>query len=500
MSINKSLILGFLKKKLNSFKNIKPEYYLFIITTLFYLTVWIINPSNKLIVGSFIAYIYLLNWRLKHLRKSLLLGFLVSTIVFTGKRYSIELIPPGIFDIEVFPNGYVVDLIVTPAHVIAAVMAAVWLRDFVVGKFSPAKIFTKLNLLLIGYYALILISDLFGSGQTNISLLFSVLAFNGLILYFFLQAYSENLNKILLFLVSIFCSIVVFESFISFQQYLSKSPIGKNLESQLSIETWGREPDELEFTYRPTGTFHHANSLASDLVFWLTLIFTAYLKSRDRKLVYILGLGLAALTMTLSRSAWIGFGASIVSILFIVEKLKRKNIIPLLFNKKILWLLLLVPFLLYFFVLPRAEKSIYSFSEGAGYFRLEQIEPTLKIIMVNPILGIGRRMLVLEALDLAPESVFGRIAYEVHNWYLLTAAEHGLFSLVIFMVFLLISVKLITLDILSEKLSSLTEYFRIAVIGGAAAFLLMGLFQTTSGEFYLLTFLGLLNGRKNISG
>jgi O-antigen ligase len=204
--------------------------------------------------------------------------------------------------------------------------------------------------------------------------------------------------------------------------------------------------------------------------------------------------------MSLSRSAWIGFIASVLTVLFIVEKVKKKIVTPLLWNKKFIWLTLLIPFLFFFFILPRAQRSLYTLTEGGGTFRLEQIGPTLEIIDSHPIFGIGRRMLVLEGLDYAPESIFGRLAFDIHNWYLLEIVEHGILAFIVFMTFLLLSVKLIALDILKKKLNAINDYVRVGILGMVVALSIMGMFQATSGEFYVLTFLGLFNGRNKLNG
>src|SRR3972149_4896284 len=418
MNIRGSLISRLIYKFLGQIKKTRQEEYLFAVSTLFYFLLWVLNPGNKIIAAAFVALACLIYLRFKDLRLSLLLTFLASSIIYSGKRYTIELVPPGIFDPVLFPNGYTLYLTITPGHIIASFMVLVWVRDFLASKISTKKIFSRLNLLLLLFLATILISDLFASKQSGLSLLFSLVGLNGFILYFYLQAYVKNLNKFLILLAALFSSFVIFESAISFHQYLSKSPLNKNLESQVEIERWGYASDELEFSFRPLGTFLHANSLAADLVFWLTLIFLAFIKTKDRRLLYVFIIGTGALVMTLSRSAWLAFVASSLTALFIIEKVKKKEIIPLFWNKKMLWLIAILPILFYFFILPRAQKSIYSLTEGGGSFRLELIGPTLEIIQENPILGIGRRMLVLEGLDFAPESIYGNVAYEVHNWYL----------------------------------------------------------------------------------
>jgi hypothetical protein len=355
-----------------------------------------------------------------------------------------------------------------------------------------ATIFSKLNILILVYFFLTLASDLLASKRPDISFYFNLLSLNGIILYFYLQFYVKNTNKFIPLLIGILLSFVVFESLISFQQYINKAPLSRNLEYQKAIESWGTAPDEEEFIFRIVGTFHHANSLGADLVFWLTLIFIVYLKTRDRKVFYALSVGFVCLVATLSRSSWLGFAASILTILFVLEKLKKMKL-RFAFNKGLILVIIMLPILFYFLVLPRVLKSLYSFNEGGGVLRIEQVRATWQIIKSHPLLGVGRKMLVSEGLTHQPESIFGYIPLDVHNWYLSQTAEHGIPAFIILITFVLLSAKPILTKVIKEDVVSYNEYIKVGLLGGLAAFLVLGMFQVTSGEFYIFTLLGLLN-------
>jgi hypothetical protein len=450
-----------------------------------------LNPSNKLIVGSFLILFLVVYCKLRDLRLSLLLTFLASSILFIGKTYVIQLVAPGIYDVKAFPDGYLLFRIIAPSHVIAAVMVFVMAADVLKKKIKPT-IFNKLNILLLVYFFVTLASDLLASKRPDISFYFNLLGLNGIILYFYLQSYVKNINKFVPLLIGILLSFVVFESLISFQQFINKAPVSRNLEYQKAIESWGTAPDEEEFAFRIVGTFHHANSLAADLVFWLTLILTAYLKIRDKNVFYVLSIGFVCLIATLSRSSWLGFAASVLSILFVLEKLKKTRI-RFVFDKRIIPLVIILPVLFYFFVLPRALKSLYSFNEGGGVLRIEQVRATLQIIRSRPLLGVGKKMLVSEGLVQQPESIFGYIPLDVHNWYLSQAAEHGIPAFILLMTFVLLSAKRVLAQVIKGHVVSYNEFVRVALLGGLAAFLILGMFQVTSGELYIFTLLGLLN-------
>lgn len=488
------ILMGHLPHKIISkLRSYKPEKYLFILLSLFYISLWILNPSYKFIVIAFILLIFLINIKLRNLRYSLLFTFLASIIVFTGKTYTIKSLPPGIFDTEVFPDGYLLFLVITPGHVVASIMLIILIRDLL-RKRITLGIFNKTNLLLLSFFVWTVLSSLFGSKQPDVSLSFSLLAMGVLILYFYLQAYVRDVNTFLILLTGVFSSFILFESLISIQQFVAKAPLHKNLEAQLSIEYWGKAADELEFTFRPLGTFHHANSLAANLVFWLTFVLAVYLRTLNKKLLFIFMLGTSILIMTLSRSAWLGFFASLLTIFYIIEKIKKKKL-GFALNKYFFIFLLVAALFSYHFVLPRAQTSIYSIVDGGGSFRLSQVEATWEMILSHPVFGVGKKMMISEGLEDIPESIFGSMAFDVHNWYLLVVAEQGIPAFIIFIFFVVSSIKPIFLEISKKKISTLKDFITIGFIGAVFAFFVIGVFQATSGDIYIISLLGVLNRR-----
>jgi hypothetical protein len=106
---------------------------------------------------------------------------------------------------------------------------------------------------------------------------------------------------------------------------------------------------------------------------------------------------------------------------------------------------------------------------------------------------VGKKMLVSEGLVQQPESIFGYIPLDVHNWYLSQAAEHGIPAFILLMTFVLLSAKRVLAQVIKGHVVSYNEFVRVALLGGLAAFLILGMFQVTSGELYIFTLLGLLN-------
>jgi hypothetical protein len=364
-------------------------------------------------------------------------------------------------------------------------------------KIVSLKIFSGLNFILLCFFVWKLLSDAFGSRQPEISLLFELLSLPLLVLYFYLQFYAKSIKVFVPILLSLFTVFIIFESVISFQQYASKSPIGKRIEIQQDIEHTGSTADELqlEYTYRPGGTFGNTNTLAMNLVFWMTFVLSYYIKTWDRKALYILTIGFVSLVITLSRSAWLGFGASLLTMLFLYTKVIKVKIVPK-FNQLILPTLLFVMPLFMLFILPRIEKSIYTFTDGGGNFRLTQIAATWEIILSRPIFGVGTSMLVVEGVNYLPKSIYQIAPLDVHNWYLSLSVNHGIPAFIVFTSFVLLSTKQIYLRVLGRKNKYPLNFLDVGFLSALSAFFIIGLFFAESGSYWIVAILGYLNNTK----
>ena len=245
---------------INTVIKAKNETYVFWTTLVFYFTLWFINPGNKIIVASFVFLILIYYYKIKDIRISLLLAYLASLIVFTGKRYLIELVAPGFFPEDVFPQGHVLFFIISPKHILIFFILLLLIKDFIKGKFKKFVI-NRVDVLVFLYFVWIVISDILGSIRPEISLLFSVSGLHIFILYTALRVYRKSRVGFLAMAIALFASLIVFESLISLQQFMGRSPVFKNIEAQVDIDYFGHVADEPQFRYRPSGTFNHANEL-----------------------------------------------------------------------------------------------------------------------------------------------------------------------------------------------------------------------------------------------
>jgi len=476
------------------------ETYLFFSTFFYYLFLLIVNPSNKIIVVSYFFLFLALFIKSKSFEKSILFTLLASSIVFTGKRYPIQLLPEGIFPKEIFPQGYFVNLVITPTHVISFLILLYLGRNLMTVNLFRSGSKLRINLLdvlIVLFYGFKIGSALIGSKNPQLSLAAELLTLNGLILYFFIRLVAiKGSGDVWRGLAFLFAGLIFFETFLGAFQYINKSPLYKNLEFQVNIEYFGNNVDEPGFTYRPIGTFDHANSLGIWLASWLCFLFVFIAKYKSQVLRLAFFSGLVLLTLTISRSAWLGFLSGMFFLLVNFEKyngLSVKGVVSGLGGYRLLIVPVLI-FLSLFVVVPRIEHSAYSFGaeSGSWYFRQIQIADGLEIIRINPVFGVGALMSVLEGLTLDGYTVAASIPLAVHNWYITLALNNGLPALFCFTFFVLLSLR----NLWSLNLKR--NYILLAVLAFSICAFVSGIFQPYLSEETLIL-LVTLAGNANIT-
>ncbi len=483
---------------------------LFLIILSIYIIIWIFNPSNYLILFVFLSLLIIINLRTHDFKLSLFITFLASTLVLTGKTYPIQIIPPNIFNSNLYPDGYQLLIVVTPNHIFSFLMLVILIREVVLNKITYKEIFKWPGNLLFVLFLWNLVADYFGSVIPSVSMLLTLLGSGGIIMFYYVRLLLLNSKQVIKPVVSIFLAFIIFESFIAIQQYSHKSALGKNIEFTRTIEPPGRALDEDNFAYRPDGTFDHANTLGMNLVYWLIVSFSLIIKrsvkntnnviftfpknTTDKIIVGSFLMGLMSLIITLSRGSWVGMIISLMMILYILEKIFKFKIIINFEKKALLTLLVVILIMFSYFVYPRALKSIYSFSDGGGTFRKDQAMATSQIILNKPIFGVGTAMLPAVGLDYLPNSIFGKEPLDVHIWYLSVIANHGIIAIIIFIVFIVMSAKNVSEMLFNKtKLGRLTDYLRVGYLGLIVSFFVMGLFSANAGEGSLLLLTAILN-------
>ncbi|OGK15921.1 hypothetical protein A2774_02720 [Candidatus Roizmanbacteria bacterium RIFCSPHIGHO2_01_FULL_39_12c] len=437
---------------------------------------WFLNPSNKLIVLFLVLLFLILLFKSKDLNSSLITTFLVSSVIFVGKTHYFKLmdLDTRLFtDPEIrklYPNGLTTAIAILPLHIVSIAMAYILLRDIFLKKFL-----FKLNIIdiilllfLVGSFA----SSILVSKRIFLSLYDSLSILPVFILHFFLKFYGKD--KFVL-VYSVITVLILFQGYVSVQQFINSSPLGKNIELEKTASIYGQVVDESHFTFRPTGTLIHANDLAAFVAVFLPLIISALIVQYERSAIAAFFSGMIILALSLSRSVWLG---AIVSLLYFFNKVEHDLKINLFtkFRKAII-LLLVVMLPLLVFIAPRLAKSASVLEPSGGLtLRIRQGTEVLELFKNSPLLGVGPRMSVMSALEKNKNSVFTTFPVAVHNFYLLTMVEKGLIGLFLFLAIIYLLLKDILLKI--KKNSILEKKIKLyGIFSGILILLIVAFFQ-----------------------
>jgi O-antigen ligase len=464
--------------------SLKKPAYLFYLVVVFYLLVWVLDPNNKMLLLSFGLLFLLLLRKLRSMPNSLLSLYLISSIVFVGKTYPIVLFPPKTLPVELFPDGLILNFVIPPSLIISLILLGLLLKKIYSGTFKIYQ--PKYFFLLLLLYVWQVISDIFSSSNQNVSLMLSV---QGLLIPFIVLAYQMYAKKVKDLLIPIFFALILVQSIFGVFQVLNKAPIGKNIESQKTVEYFGVSADERGLGFRSLGTFGHANQFGQWLAVSLALCAPFLLLGSSIKKEYRVSIlmGFFALATTLSRSSWIGFAAALLVILYYFEKRLHRKIV--LSRKMFNWkFLTLTGLLISIFVVPRIERSSYAFDNGGWMFRNLQVQETMDLIRKYPLFGVGTQMQVVEAIKINPDGFFASTGLSTHNWYLLNASEQGVLHVALFSILIVWMLK--NVDRSVAKMKTIHPY-AIPISGGITAFMVSGLFQPFILNLYPLIMFGI---------
>jgi O-antigen ligase len=230
---------------------------------------------------------------------------------------------------------------------------------------------------------------------------------------------------------------------------------------------------------RISGFMGHYMTQAGLLVLFICMALSFLLFSRD-KIKYVWGVGLIlslfALTLTLTRSAWVGVVMAVSFILFL-HKPKTIVLVPLVLG-------------LFFLLSPQYVKkralSIFSLKTSTNQQRIEYLKAGIKIIGEFPLFGTGP-----DTVDLFFQNPKYKLSEEskrnvhLHNNFTQIAAERGIPTLLAWLVFLIWAF-ISLLKLLKNKDPTL-KAFTAAALSGLLALLTAGLFEYNFGDSEITT-------------
>lgn len=282
---------------------------------------------------------------------------------------------------------------------------------------------------------------------------------------------------------------VAYSSFIALAQFLKQVSLGGlfwwlgertfNLSTPgIARAVWGGQ-----LILRPYATFPHPNVLAGFTLVVVILLLGNFksanqlinkltnLKLEIEQLgdwligiywLLVLILGLTALAISLSRSAWI-VGALVCSWLVIRYLRMTKP------SKKFLYFVVCLPAralatagCLLFVVGALFYCAFQLSTEEALVQRLHLNQTALEMIKQSPIIGVGLNNFIPRLPDFWPKLTTTRFLQPVHNIFLLVAAETGLIGLLIFLWFLILTFKKL---LITNNQSLITALSAILALG-----------------------------------
>ncbi len=388
----------------------------------------LISPSNKLVVSAFFAYFFIRWYLTNKFYESLLVTFLTSSIIFTGKTHIVQLLDLSEYPHlqRIYPMGYVSVVVIRTMDIVAFILGVVALGK--IAKRGLTAFHTLFDASIVGFCIWIVLSNLFASTQLMLSLYQTSSIIESICLHIFLTLFFTRKSQLPTIAYTLL-SLVLFEVVLSMFQFITGSPLGKSIEIEQSIPKFGGVVDEFYFTFRPIGTFIHPNNYAIYLSIISIVCFGLHWFYRKAIFIQTALASFITIGLTLSRTAWFLTFVSCCVYLYQLEHVYRINLLPRV--RKYIWLtIILIPLTVY--MMPRISKTIYTFQEsGGGYYRLHQSIEILELIKKNPIFGVGTGLSVIESIRSNPEGFFASSPDLIHNYYLLVTAESGIISVIL---------------------------------------------------------------------
>lgn len=373
--------------------------------------------------------------------------------------------------------------------------------------------FSSYLILFISYIFVARLSIFLSAGEIHHKAYYDLFkSFIAIVLFFifFTPYFQKNHKNIIKGFLVIFFTIALFESIIGIMQFILQRPIGFALlkepvfgaDMARSATVFISKNKQIFFNsisnaknnhfLRAHGTFFHPNIFSGFLN--ISAIFTLYLIYKSKRKIFFslfLAVQIVALIFTFSRAGLASFVC--VSFLFFFLMLMKKYDVKKMFLV-FLTILILIGVFFSKYLVERGfagrffqSKKAKEMNVGSDDLRLSLKKSAINMIKKHPFWGIGFRNFLIKRNEYSDEKL--KRAY-VHNIYLLIAAETGLVSLFIFLLFL----SLIFINTIKYALNPLA----ICSICSIISFLLIGFFDhypvsSYVGRIILFGFLSFLN-------
>jgi len=450
--------------------------YFYLGLILFYLIIFF-APNKPIYFSAYFIAILFFYLETRSIRISLLYSLILSFFSDIGLAGSLFILYPEFLD---FGSGY----IISPLTVnVLLLLPFSFFQKFKSKRLADRIIFLFfiLNLIFFAFFP-----------EYNIFL--GILIIGELLLaYYFFRIYisKNNFKQI----TSLFISILFFESIIALIQLVLRRNIGLTAETSSFTYPFGLTTAEDVNVYRVTGTYGHANFLGSFIV----TIFPFLLLYNFRFPIFniLKVIPIIALVFTYSRSAWVVF---LFTIFIHLSRTKKFRLSKLITRARLpyiipsLVLIILIFFALFPYIFVRFETFPQAFAEGSSMnIRLKLIQEACNLILEYPLTGVGLNYANLAyiykpATDLL-QLVFPSKFYSIHNTFLEIATETGIIGFVLFIMFLILTLRKYTKEENKIKNTIVSQTKNSAFLGLIALILISSFhpfFHSTQFRLFIL--------------
>jgi len=247
---------------------------------------------------------------------------------------------------------------------------------------------------------------------------------------------------------------------------------------------------------RPRGTLGHYMTYAGTLMLVIgvaaaRLVFA----TRDRKWpALVMPALLVALTMTLTRSAWVGVSVG-VGLLFVLKDLRLTALIPV---------VIAIVFALAPDSVTNRIMSVSDLRDPSSRDRLAMVQTGTSMIRDHPLTGVGPNMVQRLYTQYRDKNSVQKVNPHLHNVPLQIAAERGLPALAVWIVF----VAMLTVGVFRLFRTSTDRTLPAAALAAIGAMLAAGIFEYNFGDSeFLMLFLVIatlpfaaVRGEEHLSG
>ncbi|MDA1079497.1 MAG: O-antigen ligase family protein [bacterium] len=431
-------------------KSVSPQARVFVVTILFYLSLFLSANNRTFLVLSFL-YLAGLYWCTKNLKLSLFLVFVATLPFAKGRGYQIFLMAKEDVQLrQLFDLVYYFPLYFSGFFLLLLAYLQIRMKIFK-KKLEDIK---NSHLGITGLFSLYIIASLFSSGYTAFPIVVLLSAVQLLMLLFvmliptLMQFDRTQLQKTVL---TVLCASVLFQATWAGLQLLKGGPLGKDIEAILPNGEFGIVAAEDASFLRANGTFFEPSILGTFLFSVSTVLLVSGLTQKQVRLrqVLITGsfLGFGAIIFTGSRMLYL---LILPTLLFILAThVQNKKAVLSAFVRKNTWRVLVGVTLLLLIATPIVVKRFSSFSEvfsqyGSARYRVQLAEAAIKITEDYPFgRGLSLSHYYFAETFTNTDYIFDP-AYP-HNIFFQVLAETGLVGVMLFFGFVYLLIRRVPL-------------------------------------------------------